>query len=191
MSELSYADPGYFQRLYALDADPWRFTTSDYEREKYAATLDALPPGRYERALEVGCSIGVLTRRLAASCETLLGVDVSPLALAQAECRCEDMPWVQFAAMDIRSEWPEGGFDLILFSEVLYYLGTPGIAAATSNSLASLAPNGVVMLVNWLGPTGTNCSGDEAAEQFIVACRPRLVPVLHRRTAHYRLDTLK
>ena len=44
MSTPSYADPGYFEQLYASDPDPWRFATSDYERDKYAATLDALPP---------------------------------------------------------------------------------------------------------------------------------------------------
>ena len=37
----------YFTALYAADADPWRFATSDYEREKYAATLAALPRPTY------------------------------------------------------------------------------------------------------------------------------------------------
>ena len=55
----------YFDSLYAAEADPWAFATSDYEREKYAATLAALPRPHYARALEIGCSIGVLTRMLA------------------------------------------------------------------------------------------------------------------------------
>ena len=42
MNEPGYADPGYFERLYARDPDPWRFATSEYERDKYAATLAAL-----------------------------------------------------------------------------------------------------------------------------------------------------
>ena len=189
--DLSFADPRYFERLYAHDPDPWRFKTSDYEREKYAATLDALPPGRYERGFEVGCSIGVLTRQLAASCDTLLAADISRTAIRHAEQLCDDLPWVQFAAMDIRREWPEGSFDLILFSEVLYYLSPDEIAAASANSLSSLAPAGAVLLVNWLGPTGAACTGDEAADHFIAAARPRLVPILQRRTESYRIDALK
>ena len=45
--------PSYFEGLYAADPDPWRFATSDYERDKYAATLAALPRRHYARALDV------------------------------------------------------------------------------------------------------------------------------------------
>ena len=58
---------GYFDELYAGDPDPWGFETSAYEQAKYAATIDALEGRRYATALEIGCSIGVLTARLAPS----------------------------------------------------------------------------------------------------------------------------
>jgi hypothetical protein len=56
----------YFRRLYAADPDPWAFATSSYERATYDATLAALPCPRYRAGFEIGCSIGVLTRDLAA-----------------------------------------------------------------------------------------------------------------------------
>ena len=65
----------YFEAIYQADADPWRFATSDYEREKYAATLAALPLQAYRSGFEVGCSIGVLTSQLARRCDRLLAVD--------------------------------------------------------------------------------------------------------------------
>ena len=191
MDETNYATPGYFEQLYARDSDPWRFATSDYEREKYAATLAALPPGRFTRGFEVGCSIGVLTRQLAASCDALLAVDVSPTAVRQAGQRCADQPWVEFAVMNVPQEWPPGKFDLILFSEVLYYLGIDGIHAAAKRTLQSLAPNGSVILVNWHGPTDGACTGDEAAAIFAADCRPRLAPALQQRAEKYRLDVLR
>ncbi len=191
MSPTDFADPGYFERLYLSDPDPWRFATSEYERAKYADTVGALPPGRYQRAFEVGCSIGVLTRQLAASCDELIAVDVSESAVKQAEVRCEDMPWVQFATMDVRSAWPEGQFDLILFSEVLYYLGIDGIHEAAARSLARLSSGGAIILVNWHGPTDGACTGDEAANLFIADCHPRLAPIEQRRTDKYRLDVLR
>lgn len=191
MPNPSYADAGYFEQLYARDPDPWRFASSFYERDKYAATLKALPLGRFARAFEVGCSIGVFTRQLAARCDELLAVDVSATALRQAEERCADQPFVQFAVMDARRQWPEGQFDLILFSEVLYYLGIDGIHEAARRTLECLAPGGAAVLVNWHGPTDGACTGDEAAEMFIADCRRRLSPAFQARAEKYRLDVLR
>ena len=187
MTKPGYADPGYFEALYASDPDPWQFATSDYEREKYAATLAALPERRFARGFEIGCSIGVLTKQLAERCDDLLAVDVSEIALAQARERC---PGVSFAYMDLRSEWPEGRFDLILFSEVLYYLGIDGIQRVAQHTVKHLAPGGVVGLVNWFGPTDGACTGDEAAELFIQASASRLSPLVQTRAEKYRLDVL-
>ena len=182
-----YTDPGYFEALYAKDPDPWQFATSDYERDKYAATLGALPERRFAQAFEIGCSIGVLTRQLAERCDHLLAVDVSDLALDQARERC---PGVSFANMDLRTEWPEGAFDLILFSEVLYYLGLDGIDRVAQHTARSLAPGGVVVLVNWAGVTDGACTGDEAAELFIKASASRLSSSVLTRAERYRLDVL-
>ena len=176
MPEPTYADPFYFERLYARDPDPWRFATSDYERDKYAATLDALPSGRYTRAFEIGCSIGVLTRQLAgplrrAARRRRFGHRAAPgrgalRGPALGPVRPDGPP----------AEWPDGSFDLIVFSEVLYYLGIDGIHAAARHTLEALAPGGSVMLVNWHGPTDGACTGDEAATMFIADCRPRSRP---------------
>ncbi len=186
-----YLDPAYFEQLYTRDPDPWRFATSDYERDKYAATLAALPPGRFTRCFEVGCSIGVLTRQLAGHCDALLGVDVAEPALAQARERCADQPWVRLERMIVPQDWPEGVFDLIVFSEVLYYLGSSGLHEAAQRTLDSLAPGGTVVLVNWHGNTDGACTGDEAAELFIIGVAPRLSPILQRRAERYRLDVLR
>ena len=58
-------------------------------------------PRRFRRVFEIGCSIGVLTRQLAPRCDGLLAVDVADAALRQAEERCEDQPWVEFANMAV------------------------------------------------------------------------------------------
>ncbi|RYI86437.1 MAG: hypothetical protein EON47_22590, partial [Acetobacteraceae bacterium] len=74
----------YFDALYAATPDPWAFASSDYEREKYAATLAALPRPHYARVLEIGCSIGVLTRMLAGRGDAVVALDVAETALAAA-----------------------------------------------------------------------------------------------------------
>lgn len=99
-------DPGYFDALYAVDADPWRFETSAYEAAKYDATLAALPVARYASAVEVGCSIGVLTQRLASRCDALLGVDVAQTALDRAAARCAEQAHVRFARLRMPKKCP-------------------------------------------------------------------------------------
>ena len=64
--------PKYFDHVYQANRDPWNFETSPYEREKYAATLAALPRARYAEAFEIGCSLGILTAQLAPHCGHLL-----------------------------------------------------------------------------------------------------------------------
>ncbi len=177
---------GYFDQLYAADPDPWHFATSAYERAKYQVTLAALPGRRFASGLEVGCSIGVLTRLLAAQCDRLLGVDVSAAPLVQARRRCPDH--VRFRQARIPDDWPAGRFDLIVLSEVLYFL-SPGQIAATARRLEGcLLPGAAVGAVNWLGETDTQCDGDAAAELLIDATRGLLTRRFHLRMPRYRLD---
>src|ERR1700691_3489977 len=95
--------PAYFDALYAKDADPWRFSTSDYERHKYAATRAVLNGYNFRTAFEVGGSIGIFTRQLAHLCKSLLAVDVAEHALEQARRNCEDLNQVRFERMQIPS----------------------------------------------------------------------------------------
>lgn len=183
-------DQAYFERLYATDPDPWRFASSEYERAKYAATLAALPERRFLRGFEVGCSIGVFTRELATRCDALLAIDVADNALDQARARCQDLPSVQFAHMAVPYTWPEGGFDLIVFSEVLYYLDPEARRQTARRTVSSLLPGGLVMLVNWRGETGSACSGDEAVTGFLADTAQHLRPSVQHATESYRLDLL-
>src|ERR1700722_19542894 len=114
--------PDYFEDLYATNIDPWKFASSEYEREKYAQTLAALPEASYGRALEVGCSIGVLTHQLASRCQYLLAVDAARAPLEEARQRCQKLGNIEFVQMFVPGEWPQGEFALILLSEVVYYL---------------------------------------------------------------------
>ena len=181
-------EPGYFDGLYAADPDPWRFANSPYEAEKYAATLAALPPGQFADALEVGCSIGILTAQLTRRCDRLLALDVAAAALAQARQHC---PGVRFERRRIPQAWPPGRFDLILLSEVLYYLDEAGINAVADCACRALQPGGCILLVHYLGETDYPATGDEAASWFIAAAhRHGVWPGLASRAPGYRIDRL-
>lgn len=181
----------YFVDLYAANPDPWRFTSSVYERDKYAATLQALPRTRYARALEVGCSIGVFTRRLGDRCTDLVALDVAPSAVEAARTRCADRPRIDFVVGAVPEVWPEGRFDLIVLSEVLYFLDRDDLARLVARVGRSLVPGGDCVLVHWTGETDYPLSGDEAVEGFIAEASPFCRPSAHRRTGQYRLDVLR
>ena len=184
---------GYFDALYARDPDPWGFETRPYERDKYAATLAALPRPRYAAGLEVGCSIGVLSRDLAPRCDHLLCLDGAEAALAQARRRNADRPSAEFRQAWMPQDWPTGTFDLILLSEVLYYFVPADLARVAALAAASLAPGGDAVLVHWLPYTDRDypLTGDEAVGRFLDATRDKLRPVAASRTELYRLDVLR
>ena len=58
----------YFTDMYAEASDPWGLAERWYEQRKYAITVAMLPQPRYRHAFEPGCSVGVLTERLAGRC---------------------------------------------------------------------------------------------------------------------------
>jgi cyclopropane fatty-acyl-phospholipid synthase-like methyltransferase len=182
--------PEYFDALYTADPDPWKFAASPYERDKYTLTLNAMPKPRYRSALEVGCSIGVLTRSLASRCDTLIAIDAAQTPLLEARRRCADLPGVRFEHMFVPDQWPDGAFELILLSEVVYYLSRDDVGRLAAKVTNSLAQGGSVILVHWTGLTNYPLSGDEAAALFIERIGPACVVDRADRYAEFRLDVL-
>lgn len=171
------------EALYRRNPDPWDFRESAYEAAKYAATLSLLPRRRYSRALEVGCSIGVLGRMLAERCETYVGIDASALAIASA--RRDAAANMEHVRMVVPDAFPLGPFDLILLSEILYFLSADDVARL-SVRVAEASARGNVVLVNHLGPTERELGGEEAALTFIEAFGRE--PDLSCATEGYRID---
>ncbi len=181
----------HFQKIYEASADPWGFGSDPYEQEKYRRTLAALGDRRFSSGLEVGCSIGFLTRMLATRCEALLGIDLVEQPLEAARARCADQPQVRFQRMQVPQAWPDGRFDLIVLSEVLYFLTAADIARCASRVQSSILPGATVILVNWLGQSDDPTPGDEAADRFIRASIGWLRVSNEDRRPGYRLDVLE
>ncbi|PJJ47787.1 class I SAM-dependent DNA methyltransferase [Hymenobacter chitinivorans] len=187
--------PTYFEAVYQANEDPWHFETSPYEREKYAATVAALPRPQYARAFEIGCSLGVLTEQLAPRCGHLLAVDVAAAPLEKARQRCAALSQVEFRQMSLPDEFPvETSFDLIVLSEVGYYWSGPDLSQVTNLLLAALVPGGQLLLVHWTPPVHDYpLTGDEVHDFFLqqTASNGPLRHLHGFRHNTYRLDVLE
>jgi hypothetical protein len=183
--------PAHFQRLYDKSPDPWQFRTSRYEQAKYRKTIEVLGDRRFRSGFEPGCSIAVLTRLLAVRCDALLGVDVIEQALTTARMTCADQPWVRFQQMQVPHQWPDEVFDLIVLSEVLYFLSPADIISIADRTFATLESDGLVLLVNWRGRSGDPCTGDEAGHIFVERTQGWLSSQAHHQEDDYRLDVLR
>ncbi|WP_018658108.1 class I SAM-dependent methyltransferase [Actinomadura flavalba] len=172
-------EPGYFAAMYAASPDPWGFTDRWYERRKYDITLATLPRARYAAAFEPGCSVGVLTARLAERCDDLLACDGSAAAVAQARRRA---PGARVERRTLPDEWPDGAFDLIVLSELLYYFDDADLARVLDRATAALRPDGTVVAVHWRHPVSDYPQTGDAVHAAL-AERP-----LHLAAAHVEPD---
>src|SRR5688572_4722597 len=141
-----------FEAKYQREADPWGFATSSYELARYGKTVSALQRRHYPSAFEPGCSIGVLTSRLAQRCTRVLAWDIAPLAVTEARRRCKKFAGVKIQCKDLSVEpLPKGPFDLIVFSEIGYYFSAPFLTVLANKFHCSLRPGGEFVAVHWLG----------------------------------------
>lgn len=175
----------YFDAMYEAAPDPWGFEDRWYEQRKYAISLAQLPDRRFRSAFEPGCSIGVLTAMLARRCDRLLACDVAAGAVRAAARRTRDLPNVLVERRQIPAQWPTGRFDLIVFSEILYYFGDRDLEQVLESGVRALRAGGTLLAVHWRHPvTEYPRSGDDVHRAL--AARPGLA----RQVSHEEEDFL-
>ena len=167
--------------VHRADADPWGVDERWYELRKRQLTLAVLPRPRFRRALEVGCSRGALAHDLAGRCDELVAVDSSPSAVAAARRRLGHLAAVHVTHATVPTDWPEGAFDLVVVSEVGYFLSPIDLDLLAARIEGSLTEDGVVLLCHWRHPIeGWVLDGPEVHERL------RTSPLLPPEVARYR-----
>lgn len=149
---MSGATPSeYFDAIYAQD-DPFGYRERWYEARKRALLLASLPAQHFGRVWEIGCSNGELTADLAARCDSLIATDLSARAVALAAERTRQHAHVDVRQAQHPGTWPDGLFDLIVFSEVGYYLDADTLLTMARKLKSSLRGDGVLVACHWLAP---------------------------------------
>lgn len=130
--------------------DPWSLRSSAYEQTRYQRMLDLLPDRAYPRVLELGCAEGAFTHKLADAIAgaQILGVDISDKAIARAQQICQDQSQVTLRVMNVLSGLPQGPFDLVFCSEVLYYLNRSQRKQLARKLAHAMAPGALLVSSN-------------------------------------------
>ena len=142
-----------FDAMFADTDDPWGVETRWYEQRKMALVEAVLPRQQLGRVLDLGCSTGALTARLAGRADEVVAIDASAQALARAGRReVANVEWRHGELPEALSD-VTGAFDTVVLSEIGYFLDGVHLLDLLARIDALLAPDGVVVTANWLRPT--------------------------------------
>jgi predicted TPR repeat methyltransferase len=142
----------YFDACYANSPDPWKIEQGWYEARKRALLMASLPRQRYGQAYEPGCGTGVLTRALATRCDRVLATDGAQTALDLARAHPETPSHIGWQVMTLGRDWPIGRFDLIVLSEVAYYLSDAALTTVIGALKNTLSNDATVACCHWRHP---------------------------------------
>lgn len=145
---MSVATP-YFDQLFADNDDPWAFRHRWYERRKRALTMAMLTRPRYASVFEPGCANGELSFELAPRCDRLVCCDTACAAVALARGRLLGFPHAEVQQGYLPAQWPAGRFDLIVLSELCYYLDPDDLNVLIDRALDSLTDDGQLLACHW------------------------------------------
>ncbi len=187
MAHMSVTD---FEARYQADADPWGYTCRAYEREKYQATLAACGPGPFHAALELGSSIGVFSELLAPRCDSLVTVDAAPSAVAVARERLSGRANATVLLGGIPDAIPRRRYDLVIASEILYYLTPTGLTDTLAVLRERLTGGGRLVAVHWRPPGPERPFSAEQVHQRLRE-QPWLTSTDTSGTTDYLLDVLE
>ena len=129
------------------------------------------------------------TAGLAERVDALLAVDVAPTAVERARARLPDAPHVQVEVRDVGADWPEGAFDLVVMSEVGYYLDDAALDRVLAALPGALGASGTLVACHWRHPEGDfRRSGDEVHARL--ATVPGLTRILRHEEDDFLLEVL-
>lgn len=151
----------YFSQIYANNRDPWQYEKRWYEVRKRAICLSMLPNLRFAKTIEFGCSNGVFSEALAARCDTLICVDGQAEAVKLAGERLQNLSHVRVTQGLIPQDLPNERYDLIVVSEILYYLTHEQLQDVIAWLNTALTDTGVILACHWRYPIeGFALTGD-------------------------------
>lgn len=137
-----------YDLAYRLKNDLFESEASEYEQHKLNRLIEIICQQNYKNVLDVGCGIGILAEKISPCCQRIIGIDFSPKAISLARNRCGKLENVSFLERDIRTFDFQDDYDLIIFSEVLYYLEDKFIERIINRLKKNLSDSARIIIVD-------------------------------------------
>jgi len=141
--------PAYFDALYR-ETDPYGYRQRWYEERKRSLLLASLTRAAYDHAWEIGCSNGEVTADLARVCKRVFAADLSARAVELTQARTGNLGNVVVQQARHPVDWPDATFDLIVFSEVGYFMSRDDLDTACERLRETLRDGGLLVACHWL-----------------------------------------
>lgn len=119
---------GYFEKEFEK-SDPWNFFSSEYEQKKYERQIAFIKDRKpyAEKILEIGCAEGAHTKMIVETFSNaeIIGVDISHKAIqkAKSHVKSDRIKFLEADILDYIDNIPNRYFDVIFWSESVYYIG--------------------------------------------------------------------
>lgn len=139
-----------FEHKYRDHGDYFNYHSSPIEMKKYDDTLAVVRDWAMTggSALEIGCSVGAFTSRIAPEFEHLTSVDIAQEAIALASKAVGEAKNVSFVRSDLVALDLNRTFDKIFCGEILMYLREERAPEVCSVLDRHLAPGGYIIEVS-------------------------------------------
>jgi hypothetical protein len=175
----------YFASMWSRD-DPWDQATRFSEHRKYAITVASLLRPRYHHAFEPGCATGILTEMLGARCERVTAMDRHPRAVDVTGRRIDGLVGVDVRLGRLPDDVPAGPFDLVVLSEVLYYLEEDGVTTVLDRVAASATADAHLVAVHYRPLVPEHALRGDAVHGLVEA-HPNWRPIVRHEEADFLL----
>jgi SAM-dependent methyltransferase len=177
----------FFENMYQCNNDPWSFATKNYELQRYDAIFNALSSKRYNRIFEPGCSIGILTEKLATIANQVNAFDISETAAELAKERCHHLKNVLIKCSSLTRELPLPNTDLIVLSEIGYYFSKEKLEDILQRLLMSQKDNLIILACHWTGHSEDHLLSADQVHETIDQI-PNLLKEFHLSCPDFRID---
>lgn len=115
---------GFFDRLYLSEREPWDYSGRAAEVLRMHWVAETAGAFRARNALDLGCSLGLMTDRVRLVVETTIAADISPTAVLRARQNLAEsrpaVPQPRFVAASATDLPFARAFDLVIASDGLH-----------------------------------------------------------------------
>ncbi len=146
----------FYENLYQTTPEPWNYKNRAIEIVRHDTIIGVLKSirGKYSKILDIGCSLGQLTQKIAGLGSAIYAFDVSLLAVQKAKSLCIAGDSFHFFLARLPGvPMQTGQFDLIIASDCVHEFVPEEERIIAVREIGNLlSPEGVALFCDYMRP---------------------------------------